>query len=219
MDGFIKKITLKKVDSESKRYFLRFGKGGYKGRFTISLEIGTEKIKVRTSYEFANDLVKFVNELNDQLKFSGKILTREKIAGKIGRKKAGLIVYEVNDCNPSEYPNAYYYLLDALGSDVSLKIKKGLPKPGQDESKIDDRFCALDLNIKYLKQLKEAFFWDIQEGKKAIIEHEIFIEQIEMPKGENDPVKIRENAIRKGKLIRKINIDGKEITNNYELSV
>jgi hypothetical protein len=219
MENFIKKAVIKKIDSNTKRYFLRFGKGDYKGRFLISLDIGPSKIKVRSSYELANDFVRFVNELNKDLKFSGKILTKDKIAGKAGRKKAGVIVYEVEECSINEFENAYYYLLDVNNEDVLLKIKKGLPKPGQDESKIDEKFCALDLNLKYLNNIKETFFWDVPECKKAVIEHEIIINQIEFPKGEKDPVKIRENAIRKGKIIRKINADGKEIIKEYELEV
>jgi hypothetical protein len=219
MESFIKNVILKKIDPESKRYFLRYGKGDYKGRFLLSFDVAGEKIKLRSSFEFANDLVKFVNELNNQLRFNGKILTKNKIEGKLGRKKAGLLVYEVSDCDINEYPNAFYYLLDGGNNDISLKIKKGLPKPGQNESKIDDKFCALDINIKYLKQVKEAFFWDVSEGKKTIIEHEIIVDGVEFPKGEKDPVKIRENAIRKGKILRKINIDGKDNVIEYELSV
>ena len=86
-----------------------------------------------------------------------------------------------------------------------------MPKPGQKAEKIDDKFCMLDLDEKYWKKAKEIFFWDLPENvKKANIEHELVISEIIIPKGFNDPVKIRELAKRKGKIIRKIIIDGKE---------
>lgn len=219
MESFIKKIISKNIDAESKRYFLRFGKGNYRGRFLLSFDKGADKVKVRGSYEMANNFVKFVNEIKENGKFSGKIFMKDKVPGKIGRKKAGVFAYEVSDCNISEYPNAYYYLLDTENPGITLKIKKSLPKPGQDEQKIDDKFCSMDLDLKYLQQVKEAFFWDVPECKKALVEHEIIVNAVEMPKGEKDPVKIRENSIRKGKIIRKINIDGKDIVKEHELVV
>lgn len=215
MDSFIKKILTGKTDDESRRYFLRFGKGNYKRRFLISLTKG-DKIKVRTSFEFANDLVKFVNELK-KLRFSGKILSKEQVPELKGRKKAGVFVYEVIDQILDNLKNVYYHLLDVNDAEINLKIKKALPKPGKDDEKIDEGFCSLIVDSKYLNQLKNAFFWDIPENvKKVEIEHEIKINEIIIPKGEIDPVKIRELAKRKGKIIRTVIIDGKETKKEYD---
>lgn len=208
MESFIKKVLAGKNDEDSHRYFVRFGKGDYKRRFLISLAKGA-KIKVKTSFEFANDLVKFVNEIK-KLRFSGKILSKEKISGKEGKKKAGVFVYEVTDCFLDEFKNVYYYLLDAEDSEILLKIKRKLPKPGKEGDKIDDGFCSLIIEQKYWTALREAFFWDIPECKKASIEHEIKINEIILPRGEKDFVKIRELALRKGTIIRKMISDGKE---------
>ncbi|MBS3066017.1 hypothetical protein J4229_03160 [Candidatus Pacearchaeota archaeon] len=207
MESFIKKTIFNKSDKDSHRYFMRFGLGDYKRRFLISLTSG-EKIKIKTSFEFANDLVRFVNE-NKSVKFSGKILSKEKAAGKEGKKKAGVFVYEISESSLEEFENVYYYLLDANDSEIVLKIKKSLPKPGKDERKIDEGFCSLIIDKKYWPVLKEAFFWDISECKKVSIEHEIKINEIILPKDEKDPSKIRELAMRKGTIIRKMNIDGK----------
>ena len=215
MESFIKKILTGKSDEESHRYLVRFGKGQYKRRFLIKLA-KSAKIKVKTSFEFANDLVRFVNE-NKKVNFSGKVLTKEKVNGKEGRKKAGVFVYEVSECSLEEFEKAYYYLLDVNDSEIVLKIKKSLPKPGKNEDKIDDGFCSLIVEPKYWNALKNAFFWDVPECKKAEIEHELNIDEIVMPKGESDPVKIREKALRKGTIVRKMNIDGKEISKKTPL--
>jgi hypothetical protein len=209
MESFLKRVLDGKSDEDSHRYFIRFGRGDYKRRFLIKLNKGT-KIKVKTSFEFANDLVKFVNE-NKDVKFSGKILSKSKLAGKEGRKKAGVFVYEVSESSLKEFENAYYYLLDVNDSEIVLKIKKALPKPGKNEEKIDEGFCSLIVEPKYWTKLKEVFFWDVPENaKKVEIEHELKINDIVVPKNEKDPAKIRELAARKGAIVRKIVIDGKE---------
>ena len=75
----------------------------------------------------------------------------------------------------------------------------------------------MELDAKYWQKAREAFFWDVNEGKKCLIEHTLIVEQIEIPKNEKDLVKVRENAIRVGKIIRKINIDGKNIDKEYKV--
>ena len=209
MDFFIKEIFEKGTSEEGHRYFMRFGKGDYKRRFISSIA-GGNNVKVRASFELANYFVNFVRG-NSELNFSGKVLTKEKINGAEGKKKAGVFVYEISESNLKEFENAYYYLLDANSQDIILKIKKAIPKPGKNEGKIDNKFCLLDLNHKYLQRVKEAFFWDVPECKKAVIEHELIITDVILPKDVSDPVKLRELAKRKGKIIRRIIADGKEI--------
>ncbi|MBS3071685.1 hypothetical protein J4408_01705 [Candidatus Pacearchaeota archaeon] len=217
MDSFLKKITEKKQDFESKRYLIRFGKGDYKRRFLISFSKGS-KIKIRGSFEWANDFVKFIRE-NKEITFSGKVLSKDKIAGLDGRKKGGVFAYEVINSNLKEFENPYFYLVDANDSEIVLKVKKSLPKPGKNEEKIDDKFCSLDLDLKYWPKVKEFLFWDTPDCKEAKIEHELIITDIEMPKELNDPAKIRELAVRKGKMLRKITADKKESVKEYVLEI
>ena len=99
-----------------------------------------------------------------------------------------------------------------------MKIKKSLPKPGKNEAKIDDKFCSLDLDLKYWEKVREVFFWDVPECKKAVIEHELEITDIEIPSGVDDPVKQRELAKRKGIIRRKIVFDGEERVEEKEFS-
>lgn len=215
MESFLKKVIQGKDDSDSHRYFIRFGKGDYKRRFLLSFSRGS-KIKIKGSFELANDFVAFVKG-NKDVKYSGRILTKDKIAGKEGRKKAGVFVYEIEESSINEYENAYYYLLNVNDSEIKLKVKKALPKPGKDEEKIDDSFCVMELEPRFWAKAKEIFFWDVPECKKAEIEHELIINEILMPEDEKDPVKIRELAKRKGKIVRKIVADGREIATEYDL--
>lgn len=208
MDSFIKKLFEGKVDEEVHGQFIRFGKGDYQKRFQISFN-KIKKVKIKASFEYANDFVNFIKE-NKDVNFSGSILTKEKIEGQDGKKKAGGFVYEITESKINEFENAYFYLLDVNDSEIILKIKKKLPKPGKAANKIDNKFCTLELDMKYWSKFKEAFFWDVQDVKKANVEHELIITEIEIPKDEEDSVKMREKAIRKGKIIRTIGIDDHE---------
>lgn len=215
MDCFLKRVIEGKPDGESHRYFVRFGKGIYERRFLISYNKG-KSIKIKGSFEWANDFVKFVNEIADA-NFSGKIMSKENLEGMKGRKKGSSYVYEVNEVKIEQYPGAYSYLLDTETNGIKLRIKKALPKPGKDAEKIDDAFCLMELDEKNWQKAKEVFFWDANEGKKCSIEHTLIVEQIEIPKNEKDPVKIRENAVRIGKIIRKIDVDDKKSEKEYKV--
>jgi len=217
MEFFIKSIFESGDLENAHKYFLRFGKGTYRRRFLMSFN-KSKKVRVKASFELANDFVNFVKE-NKDVGFSGKVLMKEAVAGKTGRKKAGSFVYEISESSINEFGNAYFYLLDVNDEEIVLKIKKSIPKPGKNEGKIDHNFCVLTLDNKYFDKLKEEFFWDVPEGKKVSVEHEVVITDIVMPENEEDPKKIRELAKRKGKLIRKINVDGKEIVKEIDLEV
>ncbi len=90
-------------------------------------------------------------------------------------------------------------------------MKKKLPKPGKSEKKVDGNFCQLEADEKYSKEIKEDFFWDMPEGKKIKITHEVIVDSIISPEGEKDFAKIRELAKRKGKIIRTADIGGQEV--------
>ena len=211
MESFIKKIFTGKADEKCHRQFVRFGKGIFPGRAALNLQ-KNEKIKLRGSFEFANDFSNLVSELAD-CRFSGIIFSKEEISGFSGKNKAGIIQYEVENINSEKIKEisgrVYTMLLDAEGQGISLKMKKKLPKPGKSgEAKIDDKFCILEADAKYWQAIKEGFM--LPECKKAKISHTYIIEDIIMPNGEKDFAKIREMSKRKGKLIRKTEIDGKE---------
>jgi len=215
----MKKIFDGKSIEEAHGHFVRFGKGNYQRRFLINLNKG-KKIKVRASFELANDLVKFVEENNTHPRFSGKVLTKSKIEGITGRKKAGGYVYEITNNTLEKFNGAYCFLLDSVDVEgMVLKIKKSLPKPGKRKDKIDDKFCMLDLDEKYLPLMKETFFWDVPENAKKIsVEHELIIDEIILPEGVEDPTEMRKLAKRKGKIVRKVIVDGKEKLSEKEFT-
>jgi len=210
--NFIKKVFEDKSDESAHRQFIRFGKGDYRGRAVLGWW-KTKNIKIKSSFEFANDLVLFAANLGE-VNFKGDIWSKNEIENLSGKKKSGKWVYNVEDMTSSEVINLadkiYYLLLDGEGEGIKLKIKKKLPKPGKSEKKVDVRFCLLELDKKYASKVMEDFFWDIPEGKKINVKHNFVITDIVMPEtNETDFAKIRELAKRKGKIIREADVDGR----------
>ncbi|MBI2630162.1 hypothetical protein HYW76_03595 [Candidatus Pacearchaeota archaeon] len=218
MDCFIKKIFAKRADEGVHSQFVRFGRGAYSGRAVAVLH-KTGKAKLKGSFEYANDFANIASELGN-LKFSGIIMSRADL-GLAGKNKNGIFIYEVENMDSDKIKEisekAYCLLLDGEGDGISLKVKKKLPKPGKSgDSKIDDGFCMLETDLKYFDKLKEAFFWDIPDFKKAKVSHEYKINDMVMPQGEKDFEKIRVLTKRKGILVRKLDIDGREEVKEIE---
>jgi len=228
--NFIKKIVDGEVDESVHKQFIRFGKGEYKGRFPLSLW-KAKKIKVKSGFEFANDLVLLCAKLGDA-KVSGIVLSKKDISdvmsqnniqGSSETKKGGL--YFQNNISNQELKKeqlielekvSYFTLLDIEGEGFKLKVKKKLPKPGKDADKIDDKFCQFEADERFYSIIKKDLFWDVPEAKKVVISHEVNVDQIIMPEGEKDYAKIREMAKRKGKITRRVVIDGKETSKEID---
>jgi len=211
MECFIKKVWQGKGE-EAHNCFVRFSKGRFENRAVLNLQ-KSAKIKLRGSFEWANDFVKVASELGEA-KFSGIILSKEELKELeiIGKWKKELIEYNLelhSEKIKQIRDKVYCMMLDAESSEFSLKMKKKLPKPGKSGTgKIDDKFCVLEADLKFWPQIKEAFM--LPECKKCKISHTFLIEEIILPKDEKDFAKIREMAKRKGKIIRKMEVDGKE---------
>lgn len=218
MVSFIKKIFLGETDDFAHRQFVRFGKGVYGGKAVMHFW-KTGKIKLSGSAEYANDFVLFASELGNH--FSGIVLSKDPLEGLQGRKKTGLWEYHFSgssDAVRDLLPRAYMLLLDADG-EVVLRIKKKLPKPGKSsESKIDDKFCSLEVGLEHEGKVKDWFFWDA-DGKKMKASHEYHIAEIVLPNGENSPELLRLHAKRKGRIVRRLVVDGKEESSERSFEV
>lgn len=219
--NFVKKVFEGKIDEEVHLQLVRYGKGEYKSRAPISLA-KTSKVKLKSSFEFANDFVLFACEFG--VKFSGFIWSKDEIEGLgfQGVKKTGKWIYDVKDLDSAKVKEiaeqAYYLLLNCDG-DVKLKIKKKLPKPGKDEKKIDDKFCQMEIGSDFFEKVKSDFFWDVGNCKKVKAVHDFIITEIKIPdelKNSEDFALIREKALRVGKIVRKVVIDGEEKVSEVE---
>ncbi len=216
MEFFIKELLTKGESEHAHRYFVRFGKGNYKRRFLTKFANG-KKVKIKTSFEYANELVTYTREKVPDAKFTGKVFTSTAMAGMDGRKKGSSYGYDAKDSDLSEFSDIYFTLVDTKGDDIALKCKKAIPKPGKDAEKIDDVFCGIDIDPKYWDELHDKLFWDVpKNAKKVVVEHEVVIDEIVLPEGVDNPVEMRKLAKRKGKIIRTIDIDGEKKTSEHD---
>lgn len=223
--NFIRKMWLDNADEEAHAQFIRFSRGTFENRAVISIN-KSKMIKLGSTFEFANDLVLFLAETAGKISVSGTLFTRENpevLLNSIGlkseiAKKRNLFETKINrELNPEQVKKisaiAYLMLWDINAAGVSLKVKKKLPKPGKSrKEKVDDKFCVLELDEKFYKQFHEDFLFGLPyEFKKARIRHTFIISDIILPRGEKDFERMRLDAMKKGKIIRQAEVDGKII--------
>jgi len=233
MDSFIKKIFdingKKECDNLAHGQFQKFSRGEFRDKAVILYSKGKDKTTLSTSYEYANE---FVRALAEQLggsktKVTGVIVSTRDLTGQINftnkKQFAGVkqyvIDYEmsgdeiINLCN--KFPTAFFALSMVVGNS-ELKTKPKAPISGKPSTKGADAPIKADFCKFYTtdKNLIGSFVFDSEIldnnlVKKAEIKHVFSITDIEIPKGETDPLKMRELAKRKGKIIRTVTIDGK----------
>jgi len=219
--NFIKKIFRNSADNSVHSQFIRFGKGKFENK-AVSKISRNGKIRIRGSFEMVNDLVLFAFSILKKAKTGGFILLKESsredvesIIGEKSVKKRGSWIIEVNrEFSYEEIEKirdlAFYLLIDIDSNGISFSTKKNLPKSSKSAGKIDDKFCSMQLDNKHWPQVKEEFLFDAPEGKRFELSHTYVIDEIIFPKDEKDYEKIRLMSKRKGKILRKVIIDGKE---------
>jgi len=229
MESFLKKIFSNKKDDEVHNEFIKFSRGVFNNKYVIEAKKQSDKYSIKTSAEFANFLVKkclekAIGEIDvtgiivstlDLRKESGYLFSPgEKVKQFMGIKQ--LIVEGKIDTKKildtmEKYPRAFY-ALSFKTNDSELKIKQKAPKSAKPSNKgeadVKADFCSLKTND---REIINDLFFDFPDFKEIKINHSIQIDNIVLPKNIDDPVKIRELAVRKGKIIRKIVVDGKII--------
>jgi len=232
--NFIKKVYDKKFDELVHLQFQKFSKGEFRDRAIIEAKNSNEKYTIKTSSEFANELVREIAEkLGDKkTKVTGAIVSTSDLTGKIDFKekkqfqgvKRYLIEKEMSGKEIlsllNEFPKTFFALSFEFENNL-LKIKAKAPKsgkPGKGDEEIKADFCVLKTED---KKIAESYIFEKPNFKNAKINHIFFIENIIIPenlKNEKDFAKIRENSLRKGRIVRIAEIDGekKKIELNFQ---
>lgn len=225
MESTIHKIFSGKKDNELHDEFIKFSKGVFGNKYIIDAKKKAEKYSIKTSAEFANYFVRLgLEKANTEIDVSGAIIATFdiRINSEIEivnvKQFMGVKQFIVNSRVHSsklismmnKFPRAFFALSFNIPN-YELKIKAKAPKSAKPSTKGEAGpkadFCSLKTaNVEIAKDL----FFDIPDFKQISINHAIQIDEIDIPTGIGDPVKIRESAIRKGKIIRKLVVDGKE---------
>lgn len=232
--NFIKKIKDKNFDESVHNQFQKFSKGEFRNRALIEAKNSNGNFTIKTSPEFANELVKYLAEKlgENKTKVTGSIIGTNDLKGILDFKKIsqfqGVKNYSIEqEMSGSEiinlidkFPKNFFALSFSVGESV-LKIKPKAPKSGKPGSKGEDApkadFCVLKTND---KKIAESFIFENPEFKNARIAHNFLIEKIEIPdelKNSKDFALVREKSQRIGKILRKIEIDDKKVETELEL--
>lgn len=228
MDFFIQKLCSGKTDELSHLQFEKYSRGTFKNKAIVQGKNSKGTYSFATTSEYASEFVRAcAEELGDQrTKVEGVIISTKSLPENIKygdiSQFMGVKKYSISGEMSGEeivsicdaVPRAFIALSFSTGKS-ELKVKPKAPKsakPGTDSDDVKVDFCKLKTtNHEFAKKL----FFDLHEFKKAEARHEFNILDIEVPKDEKDPVKMREKAIRKGKIVRKTIVDEKENIKEY----
>ncbi len=228
--NFIRAIFENKPDEDVHRQFKRFGKGIFENRAAVELTIG-KQLKVKTTFEYVNWFVKLLADtINNRCHVSGGIITTKDLRNVSGiefsnvKQFAGVKTYML-DCDIKkedlikllyDFPDAVFCL--SFSTDYgALKTKVKSPKsakPGK-EGDIKVNYCTF--TTRDLGFVSE-FAFDVDLGFKNLrVSHDFIIREFAVSEEyKNNPEMVRVYAKRRGKIVRKIAADGREIVKETE---
>ena len=230
--NFIKKIFDGKEEESIHSQFQKFSKGEFRNRGLIEAKkMSRGKYSIKTSAEFANELVRIVAEKlgDEKTRITGAVVSTQDLTGELEFKNKkqfqGVKRYLIDDEMSGEeiiglldkFPKNFFALSFEVGR-TKLKIKPKAPKSGKagkgGKPKAD--FCALKTDN---AEIAKSFVFEKQDFQKAEINHTFIIDEIIFPENEKDYEKIREMAKRRGKIIREAVIDEVEMRKEIEFEV
>jgi len=231
MECFIKKIFEGKKDNWTHSQFQKFSKGEFSDRAMIRAKNSSGKYIIGTTSEYAKELVCTMAEKLGAGKthVKGAIISALDLQGfKYEDKKMAIGVRkymidremtgnEIMDlCKNVQ--KAFFGISFSFGDDEliikdkSPKSAKGASSAKKEDANLKIDFCKLKTSD---KKLFEELLFDQQienfNFKKIEIKHNFIITDIIIPpelKDEKDFAIVREGALRKGKILREIDIDG-----------
>jgi len=234
--NFIRKIADGKPDHWVKKQFLRYGRGTYESRALLEVTKGT-MYTIRTGFEFAGELAYALAEtIVGKTRVTGGIITASNIEKDLpvplaGKKqfagvKTFLLETDMTKHQVQELFTLFPFTLIFLSfttdnGEIKTKVKNPKSaKSGQGEEKaLKADFCTF--KTKDTTLVRDLLFdIDTKAFKKVTIAHTFAITDLMIPKEyEKDFVVARLHALRKGRLIREIYVDGTRVVKEYTLEV
>ncbi|MEX0921014.1 MAG: hypothetical protein WDZ62_02005 [Candidatus Pacearchaeota archaeon] len=225
--NFIKNIFDKNFDESVHLQFQKFSKGEFRNKAVIEAKKAANgKYTIKTSAEFANEFVRFLAEKlgSEKTRVKGAIVSTLDLKNDLKFKdvkqfqgvKRYLVDFEMSGNEIisllDKFPKNFFALSFSVGENV-LKIKPKAPKsakPGKGDKSPKADFCSYKTKD---PEIAKNFIFESVDFKEAKINHTFIIEDLiisdELKKTGNFKL-MREEAKRKGKIIRESEIDGKK---------
>ncbi|MBA3063832.1 hypothetical protein FP803_00145 [Candidatus Woesearchaeota archaeon] len=226
--NFIKKIYEKNVDEKVHKKFVRYSTGEFE-KEEFMIKKGSSFVQIKAGFEYLDVMFDLMARcVNEDVSLNGIIITKNKIINELNEfgiepKKVTGKKYTIQEImNKKKFKefvekfNSCFLLLNLKSGKYSISVKKSIPKPG----KLVEKFVTAKFDLKDLDLIKKEFLFDIKADnfKDISIKHTYIIDEIIIPEGfKNNPEEARLNAKRKGRIIRKIEIDGKVEEKEMEL--
>lgn len=230
----MKKIFVdRSSDDEIHSDFLKFGRGEYRDRYLVEAKKQKDFYSIKTGPEYVNFLVrKCLEKIPGKVSVKGIIVSTTNLSDEAkfeisdvsnfqGIRKMK-IETESESSNFIELMNKYprvFFALSFEGPDFFLKVKAKAPKSAKPGKESEDgpraNFCTIKTKD---KTIVDELIFDKKDFNEISINHTLFVEDIVYPKDMNSlkPEEIRERSKRKGKIVRKVVVDGKEIVGESE---
>jgi hypothetical protein len=231
--NFIRKIIEGQADNWVRKNFVRYGKGTYEWKAMLNLKKGKSSNTIKTSWEFAGELAyNLANSINGKTKVTGGIITKKKIEDEVKvpianiKQFAGIKTYLIDAELSKEdiqglydqYPTSVIFLsFKTDEGEIKTKVKNPKPaKAGKEDPKAN--FCTFKTKD---ESLINDFAFDVEKKFSRVqIKHTFQIDELSIPdEYKDDFAMARKMAVRKGKLIREMDIDGTKVTKEYPLEV
>jgi hypothetical protein len=223
----VRKIFEGNFDEEVHSDFLKFGRGEYKNRYLLEGKRQKNGWSIKTGPEYVNFIVKkCLSKMQGRFFTSGVIISTMDLTSEMNfpiKKKSNfqgirkfqleteVIVEDILNLI-KKYPKVFF-ALSFKGEGFELKVKAKAPKSGKPGKESEEGpkadFCSIKTND---KEIVGELFFDFPDFNEISVNHTIKIEEIIYPENMASlrPEEIREQSKRKGKIIRRICIDGKE---------
>jgi len=222
--NFIKQISQGKADDTVHKKLARYGKGEY-DRGLLLITKGKKDLKIKASWDWSNDLFGIISDhIKKSAEVKGKIIAPRDFKSELDiesnfSKRGKLYTAEINTTlNPEQIRKVYekfkidFILLNIKSDEFKLHVKDKIPKPG---GAIKEDFCSATLPLEALDEFAFDFDKNFSEAK---IVNKFLINDLVVPKQyEKDFAMARLMAKRKGKLVRVITVDGKEVKKEYPM--
>ena len=218
--NFIKKIYEKNIDEKTHQKFIRYSIGDFEKEEFI-VKKSSSFVQIKAGFEYLDVMFELMAPLiKEDVSLNGVIVTKNKIINELNEfgiepKKVTGKKYTIQETISKEKFkdfvnkfNSCFLLLNVKSGKYSISVKKSIPKPG----KVVEKFVTAKFDLSDLDTIKKEFLFDIKVDnfKDISIKHTYIIDEIVIPdEFKNKPEEARVNAKRKGRIIRKINIDNK----------
>jgi len=221
--NFIKRVFSNEINEGVHLQFQKFSRGEFTNRAVIKAKKVKNSYTIFTTAEFANELVRTIAEKlgDEKASVTGAIISTLNLDNELdfkSKKQFMGIKQYIIDKHMSGHeivglieklPKAFFALSFSGKGDV-LKVKAKAPKSAKPKTK-DEKpkpdFCKLTTSD---EKIAKDFVFEKPDFKEAIISHDFMIKEIIVPKDEKDFAVAREKAKRKGVIVRRATIDGRE---------